>query len=48
MKPRLKGDYDQHANVAVVGFGPSGITAAWLLSKGGSKVTVFETEGQLG
>jgi len=46
--PSLNGDYDQHANIAVVGFGPSGITAAWLLSKGGRKVIVFETEGELG
>lgn len=39
---------DSGKSVAVVGGGPSGLTAAYYLSLMGHKVTVFEKRGQLG
>jgi len=46
--PVLKSGYDASLPVAVVGSGPSGLSAAWLLAQGGRKVTVFEADDQIG
>jgi protoporphyrinogen oxidase len=35
-------------NVAVVGSGAAGLSAAWQLVSGGARVTVFESESQAG
>ncbi len=36
------------AKVAVVGGGPAGMSAAYFLTRGGAKVTIFEKEAELG
>jgi NADPH-dependent glutamate synthase beta subunit-like oxidoreductase/ferredoxin len=36
------------ANVAIIGAGPAGLTAAWDLAKAGLKVTVFESLSEFG
>ena len=36
------------ANVAIVGGGPAGLSAAYFLTRGGAKVTIFEKEKELG
>eukprot|EP00449_Zooxanthella_nutricula_P006618 CAMPEP_0198521388 /NCGR_PEP_ID=MMETSP1462-20131121/20904_1 /TAXON_ID=1333877 /ORGANISM="Brandtodinium nutriculum, Strain RCC3387" /LENGTH=285 /DNA_ID=CAMNT_0044251031 /DNA_START=158 /DNA_END=1011 /DNA_ORIENTATION=- len=48
VSPALRVKYDANSTIAVVGFGPSGMTAAWLLAQGGRKVTVFEAEETFG
>lgn len=39
---------DRKESVAVIGGGPAGLAAAWKLSLEGVKVTIFETETELG
>lgn len=41
-------EYDAGLPVAVIGSGPSGLSASWLLAKGGRAVTVFEALGEIG
>jgi NADPH-dependent glutamate synthase beta subunit-like oxidoreductase/Na+-translocating ferredoxin:NAD+ oxidoreductase RNF subunit RnfB len=44
--PRVKHNYD--TNIAIVGAGPAGLSAAYYLAVEGYKVTVFEKESTLG
>ncbi|HOP80185.1 MAG TPA: NADH-ubiquinone oxidoreductase-F iron-sulfur binding region domain-containing protein, partial [Armatimonadota bacterium] len=48
-KPVIEPQFgDKHPQVAVVGGGPAGLTAAHYLSLKGCKVTIFEQESELG
>jgi len=46
--PKLQGESEQGQKVAIIGSGPSGLTAAHDLAKMGHKVTVFEHENAPG
>lgn len=48
LPPRVAFPPDPVRKVAVVGGGPSGLTAAWDLTRQGCKVTVFEKDDYLG
>ena len=46
--PRLQEETDVRKPVAVLGGGPAGLTAGYLLAQQGRPVIVFEAEGQVG
>jgi len=47
-KPAIPTVVPDAKRVAIIGSGPAGLTAAWALAKAGLKVTMFESQAELG